>query len=665
MRVPCGSWPSPLSARDVYAADTVRATPQVDGGSVYWLEARPADAGRLTLVRLGADGPVDVSPGGMNVRTRFQEYGGGAYAVSGGLVLAVDFATQQVWRIVEGEEPRAVTPASGGAVRYSCFRIDHRRRAAFCLREDQRDETVEPVAELVRLDLDGPNDDFGTVVVAGRVRPRDADRELPATVDSPPDFLSDPVLSPDGRRVAWLSWNHPGMAWDGTWLHVGTLDETGDLLDSRVVAGAVDEAVEQPRWLDDDRLTFLTDRSGWSNHAVVDLRDETPTTVPLHTEEHDFGVPRWVPDISSYDVLPDGRLLTARTVDGFQALGVLDPGTGVFEVLGSPLTAVHDIRLVDGSRAVCRGHFRDRPAELVTVELPTGQPSPVVDPAPFTLDPGFVSAPEAVSWTSEDGATAHGFLYLPAHPEAEPTEGELPPLLVTLHGGPTAAARPAWSDQRGFWTSRGFAVLDVNYAGSTGYGRAYRKRLDGAWGVADVADVASGVRHLVAEGRVDPRRVAITGGSAGGFTTLACLVFTDAFAAGASHFGIGDLATLARDTHKLESRYLWGLVAPWPQGEEVYTARSPVHHLDRLSAPLILLQGTDDRVVPPAQAEQMAEALRRKGLPFALVMFEGEGHGFRTLEAQVRALESELSFYAQVFGFEPADDLEPVTVERP
>jgi dipeptidyl aminopeptidase/acylaminoacyl peptidase len=663
MRLPCGSWPSPLAARDVYAADTVRAAPQVDRGRVYWLETRPEDEGRVTLVRQAAEGPVDVSPPGMNVRTRFQEYGGGAYAVSDGLALAVDFATQRVRRLVEGEEPREITPPSDGRVRYACFRIDQRRRAAFCLREDQRDASVEPVADLVRLDLDGPNDDFGAVVVAGRVRPVEAPEERPAGATSPPDFLSDPVLSPDGTRLAWLSWNHPGMAWDGTWLHVGTLDERGDLVDDQVVAGAVDEAVEQPRWLDDRRLTFLTDRSGWSNHALLDLGRHEPV-VPLHAEEHEFGIPRWVPDMSSYDELPDGRLLTARTVEGVQELGTLDPGTGIFEPLGSPLTAVVDLRVVDGSTAVCRGFFRDRPAELVTVDLATGAPRPVVEPSASDLDAGFVAPPEPVRWTSEDGATAYGFLYPPAHPDAEPLEGELPPLLVTLPGGPTAAARPAWTAERTFWTSRGFAVLDVNYAGSTGYGRAYRQRLQGAWGVAEVADVATGVGHLVEQRRVDPRRVAITGGSAGGFTTLACLVFTDVFSAGASHFGIGDLAALARDTHKLESRYLWGLVAPWPRGEEVYTARSPVHHLDRLSAPLILLQGTDDRVVPPTQAEQMAEALRRKELPFALVMFEGEGHGFRALDARVRALECELSFYAQVFGFEPAGDLEPVLVER-
>ncbi len=665
----CGSWPSPISAPDTVAGSVSRTSPAVDGSTVWWLEVRPEDGGRSTLVRSEPSGPLagtDVSLPGQDVRTRFQEYGGAPYSAQDGLALWVDFGTQQVWRAGPGEQPRAVTPPSGGRVRFSCFRLDARRGVAYCLREDQRDPAVEPVTSLVRIDPSGPNDDYGTVVVAGRERPVGTERELPADVDSPPDFVTDPVLSPDGTRIAWVSWNHPRMAWDGTWLRVGALDATGDLLDQRVVAGGEDEAVEQPRWLDDDRLTFLTDRSGWSNHAVVDLAADSsavPATTPLHHDDQDFGQPRWVPGLSSYDVLPDGRLATGRTVEGALRLTVLDPASGRVSDVDGPWTYLRDLQALDQDTVLAQAFYADRPSALVRIDLRDGTAASLA-PTGTAPQPGLVSAPQPRSWPTPDGATAHGFLYPPTHPDVVPLEGERPPLIVTLHGGPTAAAVPSYTAARTFWTSRGFAVLDVNYAGSTGFGRAYRRRLEGAWGVAEVADVAAGVRHLVEAGLVDAERVAITGGSAGGFTTLAALAFTDVFSVGASHYGVGDLSALARDTHKLESRYLWGLVAPWPEGAAVYDERSPVQHVDQLSAPLILLQGSDDKVVPPNQAETMADALRAKGVPVALVVFEGEGHGFRDPAHKVRALEAELSFYGQVLGFEPADDLVPVVVEN-
>ncbi|QIK67191.1 S9 family peptidase [Nocardioides sp. HDW12B] len=681
-----GAWPSPFSARDTVTAGTVRTTPVVGGRSVWWLEARPTDAGRLTLVRGEAGEAVDVSAAGCNVRTAFHEYGGGAVAVGGpdgGLALYVDFSDQRVHRVdvVSGEQgvevgqPRPVTPDTGGQVRWSCFRVDAARGVAFCLREDQRDPSVEPVTSLVRIDLDGPNEDLGVVLVAGKRRP--VDRGPEAGAEEGPDFVLDPTLSPDGRRIAWLQWDHPNMAWIGTWLWVASVDEAGDLHDARVVAGGVSESVEQPRWLSDDRVVFLSDRSGWSNFSAVQLAPlDAAGTAPaassepvvLAPEERDFGQPRWTPDQSSYDLLPDGRIVTTRFTDGFCSVCLLDPATGEVTEVPTDVTGVFDLRAVGEHHATCRATFTDRPSDVVTIDLRDGT-TRSVSGQPEAPDPAWVSTPEAVSWTSltelgGDGATAHGFLYPPTNPDAAAPDGELPPLIVTLHGGPTAAAPAAYTRARTFWTSRGFAVLDVNYAGSTGYGRAYRERLDGQWGVAEVADVASGARHLADQGRVDPAKVAITGGSAGGYTTLAALTFTDAFAAGASHFGISDLAALARDTHKLESRYLDGLVAPWPSGEDVYTARSPIHHVDRLATPLILLQGTEDKVVPPDQAELMFEAVRVKGLPVALVMFDGEGHGFRDPANQARALESELSFYGQVFGFTPAGDVPVVEVEN-
>lgn len=653
-----GAWPSPIAAADVHSSRLVRTMPATDGGTAYWLEVRPDDDGRSTLVRQGGE---DVSARGHDVRTRFHEYGGGAYAVHDGVVLYVEFSSQRVWRTAAGAEPRPITPECGGRVRFAGFRIDLARGVAFCLREDQRDPGVEPVTSLVRLDLDGPNDDFGVTVVAGRERPVDGP-ELPADVDSAPDFVLDPVLSPDGSRIAWLSWNHPNMAWDGTWLRVAALDEAGDLAGRPVVvAGGETEAIEQPAWLEDDRLLFLTDRTGWSGFAVADLSGSEPVVGLLTDSPVDHGRPRWTPGTSSY-CLVAGRVVTLRIVEGRSTLALLDPSTGAVSDLPSGLSFVRQLAALDDGTVLVEAHRPDAPPELVLVAVDDGSVRPVFESEP--PDPGLVSEPEMVTWPTTDGSTANGFLYTPANPEVTGPEGSLPPLIVTLHGGPTASAIPGFDLGRAFWTSRGFAVLDVNYAGSVGFGRAYRQRLEGRWGVADVEDVVTGVAHLADVGRIDGSRALIQGGSAGGFTTLVALTSSDAFAAGCSLFGVSDLAALARDTHKLESRYLWRLVAPWPEGAEVYAERSPLNRLDRLRTPLVLLQGTDDRVVPPAQTELLAEALRARGLPVAVVMFEGEGHGFRAPATLVRALEVELSFYAQVLGLPHPEDVEPVPVEN-
>lgn len=686
--LPHGSWPSPLDARGTLAGATRRSAPRADGDDLYWLEARPQDAGRVTLVRR-RDGRVeDVSLPEHNVRTRYLEYGGGDYAASDGTVLWVDFATQQVWRAAPGEEPRPLTPPTDGLVRWSCFRIDHARRAVICLREDLRDPELEAVNSLVRLDLDadlGLVDDLadadaglGTVLVAGRERLVSARGSGVEPDPAGPDFVSDPALSPGGTRLAWLTWDHPHMPWQSTTLWLGRLDEAGDLHDVRVVAGDDredgehpkagedgTESLEQPLWLDDTTLLVLSDRTGWSNLYRVDVRDTDAGLVAVTDGQLDLGQPRWVPGMRSYALLPGGGVISARSRDGFRGLVLIDPGSGVVEEVETGTTYVHDLAVLSATEIAVDASRADARADILLVDLASGSAQPAAgEDGASDLPAGFASLPRPVSWPTPDGAVAHGFLYLPAHPEVRAPDGDLPPLIVTLHGGPTASAVPGLSTARSYWTSRGFAVLDVNYGGSTGYGRAYRERLDGRWGEVDVQDAASGAAYLAGEGVVDGDRLAITGGSAGGFTTLAAATFTDTFAAGASHFGISDLATLATDTHKLESRYLDGLVAPWPEGKDLYAERSPIHHVDRLSTPLILLQGTDDKVVPPAQAQEMAEVLRAKGLPVALVMFEGEGHGFRVLDNQVRALESELSFYAQVFGLELADDIEPVTVEN-
>lgn len=649
MNPPAGAWPSPITARDVYAGRVERSAPTTDGDDEYWTESRPEAAGRVALVRRRAGAVAEVSLPTHSVRSRLHEYGGGSYAVHDGLVLYSDFATQQVWRVRDGEDPRALTPASDAEVRFAAFWIDPGRGVAFCVREDQRDPALEPVTSLVRLDLEGPNDDFGTVVVAGRERPRDVGAELPADVDSPPDFVLDPVLSPGGRRLAWVSWNHPSMPFDGTWLRVGDLDDTGDLTTSVVLAGDPETCVEPASWLDDDRLVFVSHASGWGNLHLADLSGAAPQVRPVHREDVDHGARPWQARERTTAVLPDGRVVTRRTVDGTGSLAVLDPGSGTTTAVPSPVTYVRDIWPVDADHVLASAAFADRGSAVVRIDLRDGTTTPLV-PGEEDPDPAWVSIPRSVWWDGTDGERTQGFLYPPTNPDASLADGERPPLVVELHGGPTGMSPPHYAPSTAFWTSRGFAVLDVNYGGSTGFGEAYRRRLDGRWGIVDVQDAVSGVRHLAAEGLADPDRAVIRGGSAGGYSVLAALTSSDVFTAGASYFGISDLVTLVEDTHKLESRYPHRLIAPWPAGRDVYVERSPLTHVDRLAVPLILFQGTDDRVVPPEQARLMAAVLAEKGLPHELVMFEGEGHGFRDPENNSRALETELAFYLRVFG---------------
>ncbi|MDO5635615.1 MAG: prolyl oligopeptidase family serine peptidase, partial [Micrococcus sp.] len=510
---------------------------------------------------------------------------------------------QQVWRAAPGEDPRPLTPPTDGRVRWARFVIDAGRRAVFCLREDQSDPELEPVNSLVRLDLDGENEDLGTVLVAGKERPvaerasaggqhsapemdaagdassQDEDADLRAggaAYQSGPDFILDPVLSPDGRRIAWLQWDHPHMSWHETVLWVGELDDAGDLRSADPVAGGAGESLEQPEWLDDDTLLVLSDRTGFSNLYRLDVTAPERGLVAITEGELDLGQPRWVPGTRSYALLPDGSVVSCRTQLGFRQLIVVDTTTGAVRELPCGVPYRGEPTVIDQERVAHGVLQEDQPHTVWEVELATGNARPVVG-AFVPFDRELAVRPEPVSWTSTDGATAHGFLYRPKNPHVTAPEGDLPPLIVTLHGGPTAAATPGFSAERTFWTSRGFAVLDVNYGGSTGFGRAYRERLDGRWGEVDVQDATSGAAYLAEQGIVDGDRLLITGGSAGGFTTLAAATFTDVFAAGASHFGVSDLAALATGTHKLESRYLDGLVAPWPQGAEVYAERSPIH----------------------------------------------------------------------------------------
>ncbi|WP_406829464.1 prolyl oligopeptidase family serine peptidase [Pedococcus sp. KACC 23699] len=638
---PYGAWASPLGAASLAGERVVLDQPSIDAGHVYWLEGRGTEGGRVVLVRDG----VDLTPAPWNVRSRAHEYGGGAYTVAGGVVAFVDFTDQRV-RVLQPDgpgpdqgEPRAITPESDGRLRWADLRLDLARRQLVCVREDHRGGG-EAVSTVVRLDLDTDNADGGTVLVQG------------------PDFVAAPRLSADGSRLAWLQWNHPNMPWDSTELWTASVTDDGTEGAHRV-AGGEGVAVTEPRWTTDGALLHLSDETGWANLRAV----QTDGRVTVLTDaRHELGWPQWVFDRPSFGSASDGTIVCSWFEAGRGRLGTV-AAAGALVPFDLDGVAWDHVR-VEGRTVVALVDRVDRPRSVVTVDLDSGACNVVREESAVQLPDGMLSEPETVSWTNTAGQTVHGIYHPPANAGYRAPDGELPPLVVRLHGGPTSMTVPSFSLDTTYWTSRGLAVLDVNYGGSTGHGRAYRERLQGQWGVVDVDDCATGARAMADQGRADARRLAIRGGSAGGFTTLAALTGTDVFAVGASYFGLGDLEAFVRETHKFESRYLDGLVAPYPEGRDVYLQRSPLHHLEKLSAPMILLQGLDDRVVPPNQATAMADAVRAKGLPVAHLEFAGEGHGFRSANTIVRAREAEAYFYARIFGYELADTVEPVDIDN-
>jgi dipeptidyl aminopeptidase/acylaminoacyl peptidase len=589
---------------------------QVSGDALFWSEGRPAEAGRQVIVRwVPGQDPVDVLPAPYSARTTVHEYGGGAFCVSGDTVFFSNFDDQRLWRADPGREPSPITPEGA---RYADGDVSPDGARLVCVRE--RHLADEVVNDVVVLATDGPAEPM--VVAEGH------------------DFYAAPRFGPNGE-LAWLAWDHPRMPWDGTVLEV---DGRGP------VAGGPEESLSQPRWSPDRVLHWISDRTGWWNL----YRDGAP----LQPRDAELSGPDWVFGQSTYAFLPAGRLVATWTEGGRGHLGVLGD-----EPLDLPLTSFSTLRAYGDKVAAIAASPTQAPA-VVIVDPATGELTVVRSSRPTPVDAGYLSTPRPIEFATTGGGTAHALFYRPANVGCQGPSGERPPLVVTSHGGPTSAASTSLELRTQFWTSRGFAVVDVDYRGSTGYGRAYRQQLDGQWGVADVDDCLAAARHLADAGEVDGRRMVIRGSSASGLTALLALT-RGVFAAGASLYGVVDLAALATDTHKFEARYLDGLVGPWPEAADVYRERSPISHADELSAPLIIFQGLDDKVVPPSQAEVLVDALRRAGLPFAYLTFEGEAHGFRKAETIRRVVEAELSFYGQVLGFTPADDIEPVEIERP
>ncbi len=635
-----GSWRSPITAELVSSAQVGLAQPSLDREIAYWLEVRPDEGGRTVLVRRPIGGArADLTPEPFNVRTRVHEYGGGAYAAREGIVLAANFADQRLYRLAAGVAPVPITPESGAQLRYADMEIDPASERVLAVREDHR-AGGEAINTIVTIGL-GQGDDPGRVVAEGH------------------DFFSSPRLSPDRRRLAWLSWDHPDMPWDATQLWLAELGADGRPGPARGVAGGPHESIVQPAWSPAGHLHFVSDRTGWWN--LSRLADDGP--VPVCPMAAEFAGPAWAFGLRWYDFLSADAILACFSEGGRWRLARIEVATGRLQRIDLPYSEVGGVT-VAGGRAVLRAGAPDRPAAILLLDPASGAVSELASAGEPGLDPACLARPEAIEFPSGPGQSAHAFYYPPTNPEFSAAPGERPPLVVKSHGGPTGSTSSELRLSLQYWTSRGFAVCDVDYGGSTGYGRPYRERLNGRWGEVDVLDCINAARHLVAAGRADEERLAITGGSAGGYTTLCALTFHDVFKAGASHYGVSDLEALAKDTHKFESRYLDRLIGPYPAAKALYRARSPIHHVQRLSCPIIFFQGLEDAVVPPNQAEMMVEALRQKGLPVAYLTFAGEQHGFRKAETIRTVLRAELTFYGRVFGFAPADPLPDLVIEN-
>jgi dipeptidyl aminopeptidase/acylaminoacyl peptidase len=633
-QAPYGTWHSPLAAADLARSAIALNYVQVHNGRPYWIESRPAEGGRNVLMSMTADGTTqELTAPGFNARTRVHEYGGTPYAVGRDEIYFSNFVDQRVYVQRPGAAPVALTP---DGYRYADYEFDKAGGRLFCVREDHT-ASGEPKNTVTVLDIPGVGP--GTVLFGKS------------------DFVAYPRVSPDGRRIAWIAWNHPDLPWDATTLYVANLTSRG-LSGITALTSGTRESVLEPRWDTDGALYFVSDRSNWWNlYRYKDNHINTALAL-----EADVSSPLWTLGQSSYALTGDGRAVVRYTVAARDKLGMLDLASGRLTPIELPFVGFSNVQLLSAGTAIAIAASATAEPALVSIELGTGQYRVLRSPGTVKLDKASISIAESVEFPTSGGQTAHAFYYPPTHAEFSAPAGEKPPLIVKVHGGPTSHSKPELSLATQYWTSRGFALLDVNHGGSSGFGRAYRERLNGNWGVVDVGDVVAAVRYLVAAGRVDARRAAIRGGSAGGFTVLAALAFHDVFRAGANYYGVSDLEALARDTHKFESRYLDRLVAPLTRGREIYEARAPIRHLEHFRAALITFQGADDKVVPPEQSRAIVAALKAKGVPVAYIEFEGEQHGFRRAENMVRSLESELVFYGQVFGFTPHGPLPPVSL---
>jgi dipeptidyl aminopeptidase/acylaminoacyl peptidase len=643
-----GSWKSPVTAQLVVGESLRLGQPRIGSAGIVWTEGRPQEKGRHAIVRFRADGEIEeLTAAPFDAASRVHEYGGGALAVTALGVFFVNFKDQQVYAVDPSGQPKAVTQTEG--VRYADLIADPARGRLIGVCEDHRAGSHEPVNTLVSIDL-----------ASGATE----------TIAEGHDFFASPCLSPDGTHLAWLTWDHPNMPWDGTELWVAEIAANGAIGTPRRIAGGHTESLFQPAWSPAGDLYVVSDRSGWWNLYRVRVGASTAASTnsdtaleALHPMDAEFGKPQWVFGMTTYGFAADGRIVCLYEQDGVTHLAACDPSSGAFADIPTPYSTMRDLQ-VEGERAVFVGSSPTSGEAIVELDLRTHTCRVLRQSGGAAVDARYVSIAEPIRFPTEGGLHAHAFFYPPANPDFKGPEGTLPPLIVIAHGGPTSSTHSGFRLPIQYWTSRGFAVVDVDYGGSSGHGRAYRQRLDGQWGVTDVNDAINAARYLIEQGRVNQDALAVRGGSAGGYLVLCALAFHDFFKAGASYYGVGDLEALMKDTHKFESRYMIRLVGPYPEEQALYQARSPIHFVEQMSSAMILFQGAEDKVVPPNQAESIYQVVRTKGLPVAHVLYEGEGHGFRRAETITHSLEAELYFYGKIFGFEPADAIEPVVIEN-
>lgn len=651
---PFGTWPSPITPGTITTRTVHLAQVRVDGADTYWVEQRASQSGRQVLLRRDGDGqigevlPLTPADELADVRTRVHEYGGRAYAVEAGIIVISHAGDGRLYRYDVAHRMRGLVPLTiYGDVRHGDLEIDTARGVVYAVREDHRGPGA-PVNSLVAIPLDGS---------AAR------DDAPVRTLVEGTDFVTSPTLSPDGERLAWITWNLPDMPWDNAVLHVGDLLPDATLGARAELDGGQGYSVSEPRWTQEGELVHASNASGFWNlyrtegFPPLGSRREDWTgalrTRPLHPAQATFTYPAWQLGPHSFDILDGEHLIASWAREGVRHLGTIRLANGEMEEWNVGWQPVGNVASNSGRVVMLAGNELELPS---IVEVRNGTVQVLRGSGEFAPEDIGVSFADPVSWETSDGDRAHGFFYPPASVTHRGPDGELPPLIVNVHGGPTSANHAGYDLGVQYWTSRGFAYLDVNYRGSSGYGSTYRTALNGKWGLYDADDVISGARHLIDTGRVDGARVAVRGSSAGGFTALNALVRSEVFSAATSVFGVADLSQLARTTHKFESGYINRLVGAEGADDPLMAERSPIHHVEDIHAPLLLLQGSEDSIVPAEQATAMYEAVRDRGLPVALKVFPGEGHGFRLAANIHRALEFELSFYSQVWGLEGGEE---------
>lgn len=634
---PYGSWKSPITSAMVASGLIGLGQIELEDKDVYWCEMRPSDKGRHIIVKYSpVKGTVDINPPPFNARTRVHEYGGGSYKVVKNEVFFTNFADQRIYRMKHGKNPRPITLET--ELRHADFEFDSIRERLICVREDHREKDKEAANTIVSMNLEGKK---VKTLVHGN------------------DFYSSPRISPEGKYLAWLTWNHPNMPWDKNELWIGKLNQDGSIGEQIRINKNITESIIQPLWSPDNILHFVSDRNNWWN-IYCWKEGEVKTVYPTEAE---FAEPPWIFAQSNYDFASENKIICSFTQRGRWHIAQLNTDTGKLKMIKTPYTYISSLHTIC-DYAVFIGGSPEEATSIVRLDLKTLNTEVLGRSSKITVDSEYLSQPRPIEFPTEKGLTAYGIYYKPKNKNYTAPPETLPPLLVSVHGGPTAAASTTFSLKTQFWTSRGFTVLAVNYGGSTGYGRKYRERLHSQWGVVDVDDSVNAAKYLIELGEVDEEKLAISGGSAGGYTTINSLTFRDTFKAGASYFGISNLETFVKDTHKFESRYLEWLVGCYPEKKDLYCQRSAINFLDQLDVPMIFFQGLDDKIVSPNQAELIVKALRKKGRTVAYLPFKGEQHGFRQAKNIKRSLEAELFFYSRIFGFTPADHIEPIEIEN-